>query len=124
MKTFIEFLTERKPLGISARKKMARRMAKMMKSPTMQKKIAKAKLKRAGPDKLLAKAQKAAKMAIIKKAGIKDYNTMSPMKKIAVDKHLAKKYAAIPKIAKKMVLKIKKAETERIVAARKKKSEE
>ena len=115
MKTYKEFLTERKPLDAAQRKKMARRMARMMKSPAMQKKIQKAKKKHATPDKLWSRAQKAAKMAIIKKNMPKvDYKSLPPIKKMQIDKTLAKKFVAIPKIAKKMVIKLKRKETERM----------
>ena len=57
MKSFIEFLTERKPMNMAQRKKKARQMARLMRSSRMQKKIAKAKKKRASPDKLWARAQ-------------------------------------------------------------------
>jgi hypothetical protein len=116
MKTYKEFLAERKPLDAAQRKKMARRMARMMKSPAMQKKIAKAKKKHASPDKLWQRAQKAAKLAIIKKNMPKvNYSKLSPIKKMQVDKTLAKKFIAIPKFAKKMVIKLKRKETERMM---------
>ena len=114
MKTYQEFLTERKPLNIAQRKAMGRRMARMMKSTAMQNKIAKAKKKHASPDKLWQRALKAAKMAIIKKSGYKDYASLPPVKKMEIDKVLQKKYAKIPAIAKKLVVKLKKAETERM----------
>ena len=114
MKSYLEFLIERKPLNIAQRKAMGRRMARMMKSTAMQNKIAKAKKKHASPDKLWARAQKAAKMVIIKKAGYKDYASLPAVKKMEIDKVLQKKYAKIPAIAKKMVVKLKKAETERM----------
>ena len=114
MKSYKEFLTERKPLNIAQRKAMARRMSRMMKSSAMQKKIAKAKKKHASPDKLWQRALKAAKLAIIKKAGHDDYNSLPPIKKMEIDKRLVKKFTKIPAIAKKLVLKLKKAETERM----------
>ena len=118
MKSYKEFLAERKPLNVAQRKKMARRMAKMMKSPTMQKKIARAKKKHATPDKLWVRAQKAAKLLIIKKSypDLK-YGSLDPVKKAQIDKTLMKKYTKIPKIAKKLVIKLKKAESERMRAA-------
>ena len=115
MKSYKEFLIERKPLNIAQRKKMARRMSRMMKSASMQKKIAKAKKKHASPDKLLARAYKAAKMAIIKKSMPNvNYASLPPIKKMEIDKRLAKKFTKIPAMAKKLVLKLKKAEGERM----------
>ena len=120
MKTYKEFLAERKPMDAAARKKKGRQMARMMKKPSMQKKIAKAKLKHATPDKLWARAQKAAKMLILKKAGYADYKSMPPMKKVLIDKQMAKKFTKIPAFAKKLVRKLKAKETERIAAAKQK----
>lgn len=118
MKSYIEYLTERKPVNPAQRKKMARAMARRMKSPTMQKKIARAKKKHATPDVLWKRAQKAAKMLILKKAGYDDYNSYPPVKKASIDKMLQKKYAKIPALAKKISMKLKKAETQRLAAAR------
>jgi hypothetical protein len=114
MKSYQEFLTERKPLNIAQRKAMARRMSRMMKSSAMKNKIAKAKKKHASPDKLWQRALKAAKLIILKKAGYDDYNKLPTIKKAEIDKRMQKKYAKIPAIAKKMVVKLKKAETERM----------
>ena len=114
MKSYQEFLTERKPLNIAQRKKMAKRMARLAKTSAFKMKVARAKKKHASPDKLWARAQKQAKMAIIKKAGYKDYASMPPVKKMEIDKVLQKKYSKIPAIAKKLVIKLKKAETERM----------
>jgi hypothetical protein len=118
MKTFKDFLTERKPMDMAARKKKARTMARLMRSSRMQKKIAKAKKKHATPDKLWARAQKAAKMMIIKKAGIDDYKTMPPMRRMEVDKKLAKKLSKIDAYAKKLVRSLKSKESERIAKAK------
>ena len=117
MKTYQEYLTERKPLNIAQRKAMARRMSRLMKTSAMKKKIAKAKKKRATPDKLYSRALKAAKLLIIKKAGYKDYMKLPPVKKMMIDKTLAKKYTAIPAFAKKLVRKLKQQETERMKKA-------
>ena len=114
MKSYKEFLTERKPLNIAHRKAMARRMSRLMKSSAMKKKIAKAKKKHASPDKLWQRALKASKLLILKKAGYDDYNKLPPIKKAEIDKRMVKKYTKIPAIAKKLVIKLKKAETERM----------
>ena len=119
MKTYKEFLAERKPMDAAARKKKARQMSRMMKQPSMQRKIAKAKLKHSTPDKLWARAQKAAKMLILKKAGFADYNSMSSIKKMVIDKQMAKKFIKIPAIAKKLVVRLKAKENERLAAAKK-----
>ncbi len=121
MKTFKEFLEEgnKKPMSAAARRKKSIAMSRMMKSSKMQKKIAKAKTRRSSPDKLWAKAQKAAKMKIIKKAMPKvNYNSLPIMQKMIIDKNLAKKFMKIPLIAKKMIIKLRKSENERVAAAR------
>ena len=121
MKTYKEFLTERKPLNVAQRKKMAKRMARMMKSTTMQNKIARAKQKHATPDKLWKRAQKAAKMLIIKKSmPTVNYASLPSVKKMQIDKTLAKKYMKIPRIAKKLMPKLKKAEAQRMKVAQEK----
>ena len=118
MKSYKEFLTERKPLNAAQRKKMAKRMARMMKTSTMQKKIARAKKKHATPEKLWKRAQKAAKMLIIKKSmPTVNYASLPPVKKMQIDKALTKKYIAIPRIAKKLMPKLKKAEAQRMKQA-------
>ena len=114
MKSYQEFLTERKPLNIAQRKKMAKRMARLAKTSAFKMKVARAKKKHASPDKLWARAQKAAKLLIIKKAGYTEYSSLPPVKKMEIDKVLQKKYSKIPAIAKKLVIKLKKAETERM----------
>jgi len=43
-----------------------------------------------------------------------EYATLSPQQKIIIDKMVEKRAGAIPKIAKKLLPKIKKAEKERI----------
>ena len=118
MKSYTEYLTERKPMDMAARKKKARQMARLMKTSRMQKKIAKAKKKHASPDKLWARAQKAAKMMIIKKAGIDDYKSMPPMRKMEVDKRLAKKLTKVDAYAKKLVRVLKGKEAERVSKAK------
>ena len=118
MKSYTEYLTERKPMDMAARKKKARQMARLMKTSRMQKKIAKAKKKRATPDKLWARAQKAAKLMIIKKAGIDNYKSMPPMRKMEIDKRLAKKLTKVDAYANKLVRVLKGKEAERVSKAK------
>ena len=118
MKTYKEFITERKPMDMAARKKAARRMSRLAKTSAFKMKVKRAKKKHATPDKLWMRAQKAAKMLIIKKSMPNlNYSALSPAKKMMVDKSLAKKFTKIPAFAKKLVRKLKQQETERMKKA-------
>ena len=117
MKTYKEYLAERKPMDMAARKKAGRRMKRLAKTSAFKMKVKRAKKKHATPDKLWLRAQKAAKMMIIKKAGHDDYASLPLGKKMMIDKTLAKKYTAIPAFAKKLVRKLKQQETERMKKA-------
>ena len=75
----------------------------------------------AGAEQLQKRAQKAAKNILRKKiAGKKgeSYADLSPQQKFAIDKMVQKRAGAIPKIARKLLPKIKKAEKERIKSLR------
>ncbi len=125
MKTYEELmyeLEERKAMSILQRRKMGIRMRKMMKNPAVQAKIARAKKKIAPDSKILQRANKAAKQIIIKKfAGLQpnEYANLSLMQRQTIDnKIVSKKSGAIKKIAKKLIVKLKKAELERLKKAR------
>ena len=125
MKTYEELmyeLEERKAMSILQRRKMGIRMRKMMKNPAVQAKIARAKKKIAPDSKILQRANKAAKQIIIKKfAGLQpnEYANLSLMQRQVIDnKIVSKKSGAIKKIAKKLIIKLKKAELERLKKAR------
>ena len=125
MKTYEELmyeLEERKAMSILQRRKMGIRMRKMMKNPAVQAKIARAKNKIAPDSKILQRANKAAKQIIIKKfAGLQpnEYANLSLMQRQVIDnKIVSKKSGAIKKIAKKLIVKLKKAELERLKKAR------
>ena len=125
MKTYEELmyeLEERKAMSILQRRKMGIRMRKMMKNPAVQAKIARAKKKIAPDSKILQRANKAAKQIIIKKfAGLQpnEYANLSLMQRQVMDnKIVSKKSGAIKKIAKKLIVKLKKAELERLKKAR------
>ena len=125
MKTYEELmyeLEERKAMSILQRRKMGIRMRKMMKNSAVQAKIARAKKKIAPDSKILQRANKAAKQIIIKKfAGLQpnEYANLSLMQRQVIDnKIVSKKSGAIKKIAKKLIVKLKKAELERLKKAR------
>jgi len=78
----------------------------------------------AGADQLQKRSMKAAKNILRKKiVGKKgeNYAALSPQQKMVIDKMVQKKAGAIPRIAKKLLPKIKKAEKERIKSLRAKK---
>ena len=121
MKKFTELtseLVEKKAMSLSTRRKAGRRMAKMAKSSAFQAKVARKKMKLATPDMLHKRALKAAKMLILQKfAGLSPakYMQLSPAARVEIDNRIvAKKGTAIQKIAKKMMVKLKKQELERL----------
>ena len=125
MKTYEELmyeLEERKAMSVLQRRKMGIRMRKMMKNPAVQAKIARAKKKIAPDAKIQQRANKAAKQIIIKKfAGMQpnEYANLSMMQRQVIDdKIVSKKSGAIKKIAKRLIVKLKKAELERLKKAR------
>lgn len=125
MKTYEELmyeLEERKVMSVLQRRKMGIRMRKMMKNPAVQAKIARTKKKLAPDSKILQRANKAAKQIIIKKfAGLQpnEYANLPMMQKQMIDnKIVSKKAGAIKKIAKRLIVKLKKAELERLKKAR------
>lgn len=113
MKTFKQYLTE-KPLTPSQRIARSRQMKRIM--PKIKKKREIAMRKKASSDQLKMRAQKKATDIIRKKfvPDGQDYASMSYAQKIQLDKKVEKKKAAIKKIAKKLMPKMKRAEAERI----------
>ena len=125
-KTFKEFysntqekdLDEFRVLSKAARKKMAIRMKKLAKSASFKAKVARSKLKVASPTKLLVKAKKAAKMKFAKRLFPK-YDELSPASKMRADQQILGKFGgAIQKVAKRMLVPLKKKEKEKVKAAR------
>ena len=93
-------------------------MKKLTKSSAFKAKVARRKNKLATPDMLHKRALKKAKMLVLKKfAGLdaKKYAELPPAARIEVDNRItSKKHMVIQKIAKKMMVKLKKAEVERL----------
>ena len=115
MKKFKDFY---EVMGIKQRKKMARRMAKMAKSPITQAKKKKAALKMRNPAKLAVLARKKA-MQMMRDKFYPAYKTMAVAQRVKVDQVIMKKYGTkIAKIAKKLAIKLKKTEVERVKKAR------
>ena len=105
-------------MGAKQRKKMARRMAKMAKSKIVQAKKKRAALRMRNPAKLAVLARKKA-MQMMRDKFYPAYKTMAIAQRVKVDQVIMQKYAKkIAKIAKKLAIKLKKAEVERVKKAR------
>ena len=117
MKTFLEFINER-VVSIVQRKKQARRMAKIARSPSVQAKKKKAMLKMRNPAKLAMVARKKTIQSFRDKF-YPSYGDMSLQQRVKIDQLIMVKYGKkIDKIAKKMVIGLKKKELERVKTAR------
>ena len=117
MKTFSEFINER-VMSVVQRKKAARRMAKIARSPATQAKRKKAMLKMRNPAKLAMVARKKT-IQMFRDKFYPSYKDMSLQQKVKIDQLVMTKYGKkIDKISKKMAMKLKKTELERIKKAR------
>ena len=117
MKTFLEFINER-VMSVTQRKKAARRMAKIARSPATQAKRKKAMQKMRNQAKLATAARKKTIQAFRDKFFPK-YADSSLQQRVKIDQMIMVKYGKkIDKLAKKMVMVLKKKELERVKAAR------
>ena len=118
MKNFTELYEGIKKVNVVQRKKMARRMAKMAKSATFQRKKEKARLKMRSPEKLKAAARK----AVIKQFRYKmfpNYDQIPLAQRPKADEKVNQKFGKkIDKLTNKMVQNLKKKELERVKQAR------
>ena len=112
-----------KLVNVAQRKKQARRMAKLARSPAFQFKKKKAMLKMRNP----AKLHMAARKKTIQKFRDKfypSYDEMPIQQKVIIDQRLIAKYGSkIDKISKKVALQLKKQEIDRIKKARENQSD-
>ena len=118
----ISDLTERKALSVATRRKMGLRMKKLAKSSAFKAKVARNKKKLASDGKIKQRANKQAKQIIIKKfAGLEpnEYANLSLMQRQTLDNRIMKtKGAAVKKIAKKLIVTLRKAELIRLKNSR------
>ena len=118
MKNFIELYEGIKKVNVIQRKKMARRMSKMAKSATFQRKKEKARLKMRSPEKIKAAARK----AVIKQFRYKmfpNYDQIPLAQRPKADEKVNQKFGKkIDKLTNKMVQNLKKKELERVKQAR------
>ena len=121
MKNFKELtsdLQELRAINVAARRKISMRMKRLAKSSAFKAKKERAMKKIASPMKQRIKANKLAKKAIVKKF-YPNYDNMSPQMKMKTDQIIQAKYgAAITKIAKRSLIKVKKGEIEKVKKAR------
>jgi hypothetical protein len=106
---------EERVLTVQQRRARGRQMKRLAKRIAKKRAIKMKKI--AGVDQLKKRANKAAKQLLRKKvAGAQGakYAELSPQQKMVIDKMVEKKAGAIPKIAMKLLPKIKKAEKERV----------
>ena len=112
-----------KLVNVAQRKKQARRMAKLARSPAFQFKKKKAMLKMRNPAKLAQAARKKTIQSFRDKF-YPSYDEMSIQQKVKIDQLIMAKYGSkIDKISKKVAMKLKKQELERIKQARKNQSD-
>ena len=112
-----------KLVNVAQRKKQARRMAKLARSPAFQFKKKKAMLKMRNPAKLHMAARKKT-IQIFRDKFYPSYDEMPIQQKVMVDQRFMAKYGSkIDKISKKVAMKLKKQELERIKQARKNQSD-
>ena len=118
MKNFTELYEVVKKVNVIQRKKMARRMSKMAKSATFQRKKEKARLKMRSPEKIKAAARK----AVIKQFRYKmfpNYDQIPLAQRPKADEKVNQKFGKkIDKLTNKMVTQLKKKELERVKQAR------
>ena len=122
MKKFKDFYDEideiNEIMGFKARKQMARRMAKMAKSSIMKFKKKRAALRMRTPAKLHLLARKKATQTMRDKF-YPSYKDMAIAQRVKIDQLIMQKYGKkIAKIAKKLAMKLKKQEIERVKKAR------
>ena len=107
-----------KKVSAMQRRKQARRMAKLAKSPTFQKKKQRALIKFRSADKIDTAARKKTINSFRKKF-YPSYSEMSLQQRAIVDQKLLQKYGKkIDKFSKKAAMKLKANEVERIKKAR------
>ena len=104
--------------SVVQRKKMARRMAKMAKSPVIQIKKQRAMLKPRNPAKLAQLARKKTIQSFRDKF-YPGYGEMSLAQRVKVDQMVMQKYGKkIDKVSKKVAKQLQKLEVERVKKAR------
>ena len=116
MRGFKELYTE--VMSVATRKKMARRMKKLARSPAVKMKKARARLRFRSTDKLIVVARKQALKAI-KLKKFPTYNEMSLQQRVKVDQIVQQRYSkVVDKIVRKKMTKLKSSEMKRVKKAK------
>ena len=116
MKTFLELYEG--VASVSQRKKLARRMAKLQRSPAFQMKKKRNALRMRDPAKLLVIARKKLMQGYRDKF-YPDYANQPVQRRVMIDQQIMQKYGKkIAKFAQKAAMKLKTLEPERIKTAR------
>ena len=118
MKTFLEYHLKEKTVSVVQRKKMARRMSKMQRSKSFQAKKKRMALRVRDAGKLALIARKKT-IQMFRDKFYPTYRDMALQQRVKVDQLLMARYSKkIDKISKKMAIKLKKDEVERVKKAR------
>ena len=116
MRGFKELYTE--VMSVATRKKMARRMKKLARSPAVKMKKARARLRFRSTDKLIVVARKQALKAM-KLKKFPTYNEMSLQQRVKVDQIVQQRYSkVVDKIVRKKMTKLKSSEMKRVKKAK------
>ena len=107
-----------KKVDVVQRKKQARQMARLVQTKGFQLKKKRSLLKRRDTAKLAVVAKKQV-MNKFRKKFAPDYNNLGPQQRVVIDQRIQQKYGAkIAKIAKKVAVKLKAKEGERVEKAK------
>ena len=116
----LDELTEFRLIGKAQRRKIARRMARLVKTAGFKKKVERSKKKIASFAKQKVKAAKLAKQKVIDKF-FPSYKKMSLPQRVKTDQKIQAKYSGmINKFSTKLMRVVKKKEIEKVAAFRKK----
>ena len=118
----LDELTEFRVIGKAQRRKIARRMARLVKTAGFKKKVERSKKKIASFAKQKVKAAKLAKQKVIDKY-FPTYKKMSLPQRVKTDQKIQARYGGmINKLSTKLMRVVKKKEIEKVAAFRKKAS--
>ena len=118
----LDELTEFRVIGKAQRRKIARRMARLVKTAGFKKKVERSKKKIASFAKQKVKAAKLAKQKVIDKF-FPSYKKMSLPQRVKTDQKIQARYGGmINKLSTKLMRVVKKKEIEKVAAFRKKAS--
>jgi len=116
----LDELTEFRVIGKAARRKIARRMAKLVKTAGFKKKVERSKRKIASFAKQKVKAAKLAKQKVIDKY-FPTYKSMGLPQRVKIDQKIQQRYGGmINKLSVKLMRVVKKKEIEKVKKSREK----